>query len=121
MENNRLDGDIRSENEKYRNDNGTFKEGNKFGSFPRKLSLNYFTRFIRKDEKLHPGKKTLLRHYKERLYRNDNLLAKLMDKYMPTTTINELTGGGEPININIIKKIYSLQENKNEPWHRNTI
>ena len=117
MEENRLSGDKRIENENNRNPNGTFKENNTVGRFPKKLTITYLTKLIRKDEKLHPGKKPILLHYKERLYKNDNLLAKFMDKYLPTINRNELTGaGGEPININLIKTIYSESLNEsNEP------
>jgi len=103
MENNRIDGDIPSENNIGKDKKGWFTKGNKYGSFPRKLTITYLTKLIRKDEKLHPDKKPILIHYKERLYKSDVLLSKFMDKYLPTININELTGaGGSPLTVTTV-------------------
>ena len=113
MKDNQLSGDKWIKNEKYRNPDGTFKKGHPFGRFPKKLTLTYLTKLIRKDERLHPDEPTLLKHYKDRLFKNDILLAKFMDKYIPT--INEITGaGGEPISIILRKIIYGEDEKEGE-------
>lgn len=115
MVDDRLSGKKRSEDDKNRNPNGTFREGNVIGRFPKKLTLNYLTKLIRKDEKSNPDKKTILKHYKDRLFKNDNLLAKFMDKYIPTKTISELTGaGGEPIRY-VIEKTYEKPGEQEKP------
>ena len=92
------------------------KKNNKVGRFPKKLTLTYLTKLIRKDEKTYPDKKKLLEHYLERLRRNDNLLAKFMDKYLPTINRNEIIGaGGEPINFKfIVEKTYENKGNKDK-------
>ena len=113
MEDNQLSGDKWIENEEYRNPDGTFKKGHPFGRFPKNLTLTYLTKLIRQDEKSNPDKKTILKHYKDRLFKNDNLLAKFMDKYLPTKTINELTGAdGTPLTVTLKKVIYTDDEGK---------
>lgn len=91
-----------------------FKKGNKCGSFPRKLTLTYLTKLIRKDEKINPKKKPLLKIYIDLLRTHPYLLDKFISRYVPTTTINQLTGeGGEPLSI-ILKKVF-YNEKINEP------
>jgi hypothetical protein len=109
----RLNGEKPIEDNNGKDEKGLFTKGNKYGSFPRKLTLAYLTRSIRQDEKLHPNKKRLLEHYKERLLRNDNLLAKFMDKYLPTLNNNEVTGkDGSPLTF-IIEKTYEQPKGEN--------
>ena len=113
MKDERLSVDKREFKEDNFKPNGKFKKGNIIGRFPKKLTLTYLTKLIRKDERLHPDEPTLLKHYKDRLFKNDILLGKFMDKYIPT--INEFTGaGGEPISIILHKIIYGKDEKEEE-------
>jgi hypothetical protein len=91
MENERLSADKREFREKNFTPNGKFKKGNIIGRFPKVLTLTYLTNLIKKDERVHPDKVPLLKHYLERLRRSDILLAKFMDKYLPTLQELEVT------------------------------
>jgi len=109
MENVRLSADKRKEFDRFEDGRNKFAKGNTIGRMPKKLTLTYLTKLIRKDERLHPDEPTLLKHYKDRLFKNDILLAKFIDKYIPT--INELTGaGGGPISITLREIIYGKDE-----------
>jgi len=113
MENVRLSADKRKEFDRFEDGRNKFAKGNTIGRMPKKLTLTYLTKLIRKDERLHPDEPTLLKHYKDRLFKNDILLAKFIDKYIPT--INELTGaGGGPISITLREIIYGKDEKEVE-------
>ena len=114
MEDNRLNGDKPIEND-WKDEKGLFKKGNKYGSFPKDLTLKHLTKLFREEEKQHPDKETILQHYKKRLFKNDNLLAKFVDKYVPTKTINELTGAdGSPLKIIFNEVVYEDPQNKDK-------
>jgi hypothetical protein len=111
MEEEPISGEKRTQ-DPDRNTDGTFRKGNRFAKFPKEMSLKHLTKMIREDEKIHPGKETLLEHYKNRLKKNDNLLGKFMDKYLPSIVNNQITGaGGTPLNL-IIKLAYPEEEKK---------
>lgn len=88
-----------------------FAKGNQLGQMPKKgVTLKDLTKLIIEYENARgKGKDALLKHYVNRLYENDLLLAKFMDKYIPTTNINELTGpDGQPLDrkIIVLEKVY---------------
>ena len=112
MEENRLSGEKPIENN-GKDEKGWFTKGNKYGRFPKDLTLQHLTKLFREEEKRHLDKKTILQHYKERLMKSDNLLAKFIDKYVPTKTINEITGkDGSPLTVTLKKVIYSEEKEK---------
>lgn len=108
---------IESERNKNFDEKGRFVKGNVIGRMPKKgFTLAHLNKLVRKFEESKDNKKgTLLKHYIRRLFRNDRLLAKYMDKNVPTKTINELTGpGGEPISITLREIIYGKEGEKKE-------
>ena len=88
-----------------------FAKGNNLGRMPKKgVTLNDLTKMIREYEEAQgKGKEALLEHYINRLYENDQLLAKFMDKYIASKTVTQLTGDGEGIKF-IIEKSYEKPE-----------
>lgn len=99
-------------------DNGQrrFDKGNQIGRMPKKgFTLNDLTKLVINYEKAQKkGKDALLKHYIDRLFKNDWLLARFMDKYVPTKSINELTGaGGEPLSI-ILRELIYKKDKKEE-------
>jgi len=88
------------------------KKGSKLGRMKKRgYTLLDLTKVAMEYDKTHDV--SILKHYIEQLKIDNRLLENFINKYVPTKTINELTGaGGEPININLIKTIYS--ENINE-------
>ena len=98
-------------NNKDRLPNGYFAKGNSICRMPKKgVTLNDLTKMIiAYEEAQGKGKDALLKHYIQRLYENDQLLAKFMDKYIASKTINQLTGDGEGIKF-IIEKSYKKPE-----------
>lgn len=96
---------------------GKFIKGNVIGRMPKKgFTLTHLNKLVKEFEESKENKKgTLLKHYVRRLYKNDRLLARYMDKNVPTKTINELTGpGGEPIKNIILHKIIYGKGKKGE-------
>lgn len=105
------------ENNKERLPNGYFAKGNQIGRMPKKgFNLNDLNKLVREYEEAEGKKKgkkkdSLLKHYIKRLFKNDRLLEKYMNKNIPTKSINELTGaGGEPLNITLREIIYGKDE-----------
>jgi hypothetical protein len=88
---------------------GYFAKGNQIGRMKRKgFTLNDLNKLIVEYEKTHDN--TLLKHYIERLYKNDRLLENFIEKNVPTKTLTELSGaGGSPLNL-IIKLAYPEKE-----------
>ena len=86
-----------------------FAKGNKIGRMKKKgFTLADLNRVVVEYEKTHDN--TILKHYIEQLFIDNNLLSKYIDKNVPTKNINELSGpGGSPINY-IIKLAYSESE-----------
>ncbi|MBA7572707.1 hypothetical protein ES708_14491 [subsurface metagenome] len=97
-----------------RNKDGTFKEGTQIGRMPKKgFTLADLTKLVRKYDKTQDV--SLLEHYVEQLRKDNRLLDKYMDRYVPVKTINELTGpGGEPIKNIILHKIIYGKGKKGE-------
>lgn len=98
-----------------RNDDGTFKKGTEIGQMPKKgFNLHDLNKLVLDFEKSLENKKgSLLKHYIKRLFENDRLLAKYMDKNIATKSLHELTGeSGEPINIVLKEIIYGKEAKK---------
>jgi len=89
---------------------GKFAKGNKIGRMPKKgFTLSDLNKLIRKYEANKDI--TLLEHYIEQLHKDNKLLARYMDKNIPTKSISELTGpGGEPLSITLREIIYEKDE-----------
>jgi len=87
-----------------------FAKGNKIGRMKKKgFTLADLNKLIRKYEETKSDGETLLKHYIEQLFKDNRLLAKYIDKNIPT--INEITGaGGEPISITLRELIYGKDE-----------
>ena len=106
---------IVSEKDKNFNERGKFIEGNVIGRMPKKgFNLHDLNKLVLEFEKSPENKKgSLLKHYIKRLFKNDKLLAKYMDKNIATRSINELTGAdGGPLNITLKELIYGKKPEK---------
>ena len=93
-----------------RNPDGTFQKGTEIGRMPKNgFTLSDLNRLIAEFEKSPENKKgSLLKHYMRRLFKNDKLLAKYMDKNIATK--NQLTGAdGGPLNITLNELIYGKE------------
>lgn len=102
--------------DEFRNKNfdekGRFKKGNVLGSMPRDgFTLKDLNKLVLEYEKSPQNKKgTLLKHYVKRLFKNDKLLAKYLDKNIATRSINEFTGAnGGPLSITLNELIYGKE------------
>ena len=94
---------------------GRFKKGNILGSMPRDgFTLKDLNKLVLEYEKSSQNKKgTLLKHYVKRLFKNDKLLAKYLDKNIATKNINQFTGAdGGPLNITLNELIYGKEPKK---------
>ena len=86
-----------------------FAKGHTIGRMKKKgFTLTDLNKVVVAYEKTHDN--TILKHYIEQLFKDNNLLSKYIDKNVPTKTINELTGvDGSPIKY-IIEKTYKQAE-----------
>jgi len=86
--------------------NGYFAKGNKIGRMKKKgYTLADLTKVAREYEKTHD--QTILKHYIEQLFKDNKLLEKYIDRYVPPKQINELTGkDGAPLTVTLKKVIY---------------
>lgn len=103
------DDESRAENFDQR---GKFKKGNKLGYMPKKgFTLSDLNKLVLEYERSPENKKgPLLKHYIKRLFKNDKLLAKYLDKNIATRNINELTGAdGGPLSITLNELIYGKE------------
>lgn len=89
-----------------------FSKGSQIGRMKKKgFTLDDLNKIIVEYEKTHD--QTLLKHYIEQLYKDNNLLSKFIDKNVPTKVLNELTGaGGTPLTF-IIEKTYPQTKEEN--------
>ena len=87
------------------NNGNSFAKGNQIGRMKKKgFTLDDLNKVVVEYEKTHD--QTLLKHYISQLYKDNTLLAKYIDKNVPTKNINELFGkDGEPVNFNFIIKM----------------
>lgn len=92
-------------------DKGHFAKGNKIGRIKKDgYTLKDLTKVAMAYDKTHDD--SILKHYVERLQKNDKLLDKFIDRYVPTKTIQELTGiDGSPLTF-IVEKSYKEDKEK---------
>ena len=88
-----------------RNPDGTFAKGTKIGRMKKRgYTLLDLTKVAIQYDKTHDV--SILKHYIEQLKIDNRLLENFINKYVPTKTINELTGkDGSPLTV-IIEKTY---------------
>ena len=94
-----------------------FSKGSQIGRMKKKgFTLDDLNKVVVEYEKTHDL--TLLKHYIEQLYKDNNLLSKYIDKNVPTK--NEFSGpGGEPLAF-IIEKTYQGEDDKSNQDKTNT-
>jgi len=92
--------------------NGKFAKGNKIGRMKKKgYTILDLTNTAIAYDKTHDV--TILKHYIEELMNDNTLLKDFINKYVPTTTKNELTGAdGSPLSVTLKKVIYENPEKK---------
>lgn len=97
-----------------------FAKGNQIGRMPKKgFTLTDLNKLIREYEETKDI--TLLEHYIDELHKDNKLLARYMDKNIPTKSINELTGpGGEPLSITLRELIYGKDEEEGKSGEAKT-
>ncbi len=88
-----------------------FAKGNKIGRMKKKgYTIKDLTNTALAYDKTHDT--TILKHYIEELMNDNTLLKDFINKYVPTTTKNELTGAdGTPIKY-IIEKSYEGEDDR---------
>ena len=93
-----------------RGEHGYFAKGNKIGRMKKKgYTIKDLTNTALAYDKTHDT--TILKHYIEELMEDNTLLKDFINKYVPTTTKNELTGAdGSPLTVTLKKVIYSEDE-----------
>lgn len=105
------DKSSKSDRERNFNERGKFIKGNVIGRMPKNgFTLNDLNKLVLEFEKSPENKRgALLKHYIKRLFKNDHLLAKYLDKNIPSK--NELTGAdGGPISITLNEITYKEPE-----------
>ena len=87
-------------------------KGSTIGRMKKKgFTLADLNKVVVEYEKTHD--QTLLKHYIEQMFIDNNLLSKYIDKNVPTKTINELTGkDGTPLSIKFNEVIYEASPKK---------
>ena len=97
--------------DKFEDGRNKFAKGNNVGRMKKKgFTLTDLNKIVMEYEKTH--ELPILKHYIEQLYKDNNLLSKYIDKNVPTTVKNELSGAeGVPLRF-IIEKSYP---GENEP------
>ena len=88
-----------------KNGHKIFAKNNKIGRMKKKgYTIQDLTNTALAYDKTHDI--TILKHYIEELMNDNTLLKDFINKYVPTTTKNELTGkDGAPVNINLTIKM----------------
>jgi len=95
-----------------RTEHGYFAKGNKIGRMKKKgYTIKDLTNTALAYDKTHDT--TILKHYIQQLMEDNTLLKDFINKYVPTTTKNELTGAdGSPLTVTLKKVIYSEEKPK---------
>jgi hypothetical protein len=95
--------------------NGKFAKGNRIGRMKKKgYTIKDLTNTAIAYDKTHDI--TILQHYINQIIKDNQLLKDFVNKYVPTTTKNELTGAdGSPLSVTLKKVIYSEEKVVNEP------
>ena len=88
-------------------------KGNQIGRMKKKgYTLADLTKVAMQYDKTHD--ESILKHYINMLFSDNRLLENFINKYVPTKTINELTGkDGSPLTF-IIEKSYESKDDKDK-------
>ena len=108
---------IKLKDDENKDELGRFKKGNKLGYMLKSgFTLSDLNKLVLEYERSPENKRgPLLKHYVKRLFKNDKLLAKYLDKNIATKSINELTGlDGGPLNITLNELIYGKETGKSQ-------
>ena len=91
---------------------GYFAKGNKIGRMKKRgYTRDDLTKAAIAYDKTHDV--SILKHYIEQLLSDNRLLENFINKYVPTKTINELTGAdGSPLSVTLNKVIYEESTKK---------
>jgi len=102
---------IAKDNFEVKNGRNCFAKGNDIGRMKKRgYVLEDLTKIAIQYDKAHPDE-SILKHYIKQLMEDNRLLENFINKYVPTKTINELTGvDGSPLTF-IVEKSY---DNKSE-------
>ena len=96
------------------NDKGQcrFAKGNQIGRMKKRgYTRDDLTKVAIEYDKTHDD--SILKHYINMLLSDNRLLENFINKYVPTKTINELTGAdGTPLTVTLKKVIYTDDEGK---------
>lgn len=97
---------------------GKFAKGNKIGRMKKRgYTLADLTKVAMQYDKTHDD--SILKHYINMLFSDNRLLENFINKYVPTKTINELTGAdGSPLTF-IIEKSYQGEDDKQSETDKN--
>lgn len=87
-------------------------KGNKIGRMKKRgYTLADLTKVAMEYDKTHDD--SILKHYINMLFSDNRLLENFINKYVPTKTINELTGAdGTPLIVTLKKVIYTGDKDK---------
>ena len=107
------DKSIKIDNKQDFDNKGHFAKGNQIGRMKKRgYTLADLTKVAMEYDKTHDD--SILKHYINMLLSDNTLLKDFINKYVPTTTRNELTGAdGSPLTVTLKKVIYS-EENPKE-------
>ena len=96
-----------------RGEHGYFAKGNKIGRMKKRgYTRDDLTKVAIEYDKTHDD--SILKHYINQLITDNRLLENFINKYVPTKTIQELTGvDGSPIKY-IIEKSYESKDDKDK-------
>ena len=91
---------------------GHFAKGNQIGRIKKRgYTLTDLTKVAMEYDKTHDD--SILKHYINMLLSDNRLLENFINKYVPTKTINELTGAdGTPLTVTLKKVIYTEEKEK---------
>jgi len=89
-----------------------YAKGNQIGRMKKKgYTIKDLTNTAIAYDKTHD--ETILQHYILQIIKDNQLLKDFINKYVPTTTKNELTGAdGSPLSVTLKKVIYENPEKK---------
>ena len=93
---------------------GHFANGNKIGRMKKKgYTLADLTKVAMQYDKTHD--ESILKHYINMLFSDNRLLENFINKYVPTKTINELTGkDGSPLTFERVIYVEDKVEDKGD-------
>jgi len=105
---------IAKDNFEVKNGRNCFAKGNNIGRMKKRgYVLEDLTKIAIQYDKAHPDE-SILKHYIKQLMEDNRLLENFINKYVPTKTINELTGvDGSPLTF-IVEKSYNNDKPKEE-------